>query len=55
MSEKIKAILDAVTERVFAYKPKEKGLQAKKIGRRVKRQKKNAEAEEGQDDRESSI
>lgn len=38
MSERIKAILDAVTDRVLAYKPKDKGLQAKKIGRRVKRQ-----------------
>lgn len=55
MTERIKAILDAVTERVFAYKPKDKGLQAKKIGRRVKRQKNKAEAQDDQDDRESSI
>lgn len=51
MTERIKAILDAVTDRVFAYKPKDKGLAAKKIGRRVKREQKKAE----DDDRESSI
>lgn len=51
MTERIKAILDAVTDRVFAHKPKDKGLQAKKIARRVKRQRKKGE----DDDRESSI
>lgn len=51
MSEAIRAILDAVTDRVLAFRPAEKGQQAKKIGRRVKRQRK----EGGQDDRESSI
>lgn len=37
MSEAIKSILDAVTQRVLAYRPKDKGQQAKKIERRVKR------------------
>jgi hypothetical protein len=43
MSERIKAILDAVTDRVFAYRPADKGQQAKKVARRVKRQRKKAE------------
>ncbi len=51
MTERIKAILDAVTDRVFAYRPADKGQQAKKIERRVKRQRKK----EDKDDRESSI
>ena len=55
MTERIKAILDAVTDRVLSYKPKDRGLQEKKIGRRVNRQKKKAEAGEAQDDGESSI
>lgn len=38
MTERIKAILDAVTDRVFAYRPADKGQQAKKIERRVKRE-----------------
>lgn len=51
MTERIKAILDAVTDRVFAYKPKDKGLAAKKAARRIKRQ-----SEKGaRDDRKSSI
>jgi hypothetical protein len=45
MTERIKAILDAVTDRVLAYRPKDKGQQAKKIERRVKRQRK-AKADE---------
>lgn len=51
MTEKIRTILDAVTARVLAYRPKDKGLQAKKVGRRVKRTAKK----EAHDDRESSI
>lgn len=51
MSEAIRAILDAVTDRVLSFRPAEKGQQAKKIQRRVKRQRK----EDGQDDRESSM
>lgn len=43
MSEAIRKILDAVTDRVFAYRPRDKGQQAKKIERRVKRQRKKAE------------
>jgi hypothetical protein len=31
VTERIKAILDAVTDRVFAYRPKDKGQQAEKI------------------------
>lgn len=37
MTERVKAILDAVTNLVFAYQPKDKGLAAKKTARRVKR------------------
>ncbi len=51
MTDQIKAILDTVTDRVLAYRPKDKGLAAKKIARRVKRQRKK----EAHDDRESSI
>lgn len=43
MTEKIQSILDAVTARVLAYRPKDKGQQAKKIERRVKRQRKKEE------------
>ena len=50
MSEKIRAILDAVTEKVLAYRPVDKGLAAKKTARRLKRQAKR----ESQSDRESS-
>ena len=45
MTERIKAILDAVTDRVLAYRPKDTGQQAKKIEQRVKRQRK-AKADE---------
>lgn len=51
MSDAIRAILDAVTDRVLAYRPADKGQQAKKVARRVARQRKR----DGQDDRESSI
>ena len=43
MTDHIKAILDAVTDRVLAYRPADKGQQAKKVARRVKRQRKKAE------------
>jgi hypothetical protein len=43
VAERIKAILDAVTDRVLAYRPKDKGEWAKKTERRVKRQRKKAE------------
>ena len=43
MTERIKAILDAVTDRVLAYRPADKGQQAKKVARRVKRERKKAE------------
>lgn len=51
MTDKIHAILDAVTARVLSYHPKDKGLAAKKTERRLKRQAKK----EAHDDRESSI
>ncbi len=44
MSDKIKAVLDAVTDAVFSYRPKDKGQQAKKLKRKAKK-----------DDRQSSI
>lgn len=44
MSDKIKAVLDAVTDAVFSYRPKDKGKQAKKLKRKAKK-----------DDRKSSI
>lgn len=37
MSEKIRAIPDAVTEKVLSYRPVDKGLAAKKTARRLKR------------------
>ena len=51
MTEKVLAALDAITTRVLGYRPKDKGLATKKIGRRVKR----AAKKETHDDRESSI
>lgn len=47
MSEKIRAVLDAVTDRVFAYRPKDKGEWAKRTERKVRRRRKR----EAQDDR----
>lgn len=43
MTERIKAILDAVTDRVLAYRPADKGQQAKKVARRVNSQRKAVE------------
>lgn len=43
MTEKIRDVLDAVADRVLAYRPKDKGEWAKKTERRVKRQRKKAE------------
>ena len=43
MTERIKKILDAVTDKVMAYRPAAKGQQAKRVERRVKRQRKKAE------------
>jgi hypothetical protein len=43
MSEKIRAILDAVADRVLSYRPADKGQQAKRVERRVKRERKKAE------------
>lgn len=43
MSDAIRAILDAVTDRVLAYRPKEKGQWAKQTKRKVKHQRKKAE------------
>lgn len=51
MTEKIRAVLDVMTKRVFSYRPADKGLAAKKAERRVKRVAKK----EAHDDRESSI
>lgn len=39
MSEAIKRILEAVTDKVLAYRPVDKGLAAKKTKRRISRQK----------------
>jgi hypothetical protein len=51
MTEKVLAALDVITSRVLSYRPKDKGLAAKKVERRVKR----AAKKEAHDDRESSI
>jgi len=51
MTEKIRAVLDAITDVVLSYRPAAKGLAAKKTERRVKR----AAKKETHDDRESSI
>lgn len=37
MTERIKAVLDAVTEKVLAYRPVDKGLAAKKTKRKLAR------------------
>ncbi|MGZ8343720.1 MAG: hypothetical protein ACXWUO_09005 [Allosphingosinicella sp.] len=37
MTERIKAVLDAVTDRVLAYRPVDKGLAAKKAARKLRR------------------
>jgi hypothetical protein len=51
MTEKVLTALNAITARVLSYRPKDKGLAAKKTERRLKRQAKK----EAHDDRESSI
>jgi hypothetical protein len=51
MTEKVLAALNAITTRVLGYRPKDKGLAAKKTERRVKRVVKK----EAHDARESSI
>lgn len=51
MTEKALAALDAITSRVLSYRPKDKGLAAKKTARKMKR----AAKKEAHDDRESSI
>lgn len=51
MTEKVLAALDAITTHVFGYRPKGKGLAAKKTERWLKRQAKKG----AHDDRESSI
>lgn len=37
MTERIKAILDAVTEKVLSYRPVDKGLASKKMKRKIQR------------------
>ena len=37
MTERIRTILDAVSAKVLAYRPADKGQQAKKVEQRVKR------------------
>ena len=37
MAEKIRAIIDAVTDKVLSYRPVDKGLAAKKTARKMKR------------------
>lgn len=37
MTERIKAIVDAVTDKVLAYRPVDKGLAAKKTKRKIQR------------------
>lgn len=37
MSEKIRAIIDAVTDKVLSYRPVDKGLAAKKTKRKLAR------------------
>ena len=44
MSDAIRAILDAATDRVLAYRPKDKGEWAKRTERRVKRQRNDIQA-----------
>jgi hypothetical protein len=51
MTERIKAILDAVTAKVLAHRPVDKGLAAKRVSRSLKRQAKKGD---DRDDRQSS-
>jgi hypothetical protein len=44
MTERIKAILDAATEKVLSYRPVDKGLAVKKAARKLKRKAKADEA-----------
>jgi len=48
MSEAIKRILDAVTDKVLSYRPVDKGLAAKKTKRRLSRVRK---AQQSSDER----
>lgn len=50
MTERIKAVLDAVTAKVLSYRPVDKGLAAKKTKRKLARKAKK----ESQSDRKSS-
>jgi len=42
MTERIKAILDRVTDKVLSYRPVDKGLAAKKTKRKIVRKMKRA-------------
>jgi hypothetical protein len=44
MTEKIRAIIDAVTDKVLGYRPVDKGLAAKKTKRKIQRKAKRDEA-----------
>ncbi len=51
MTEKVLSALQGITARVLSYRPKDKGVAAKKTERRLKRQAKK----EAHNDREPSI
>ncbi len=48
MSEAIRKILDAVTDRVLAYRPKDKGVAATKMRDQIKKAERKAKREEGE-------
>ena len=48
MSEKIRAILDAVTDHVLAYRPKDKGLAAEKVRKQIERAQRKAKKDLGE-------
>ena len=48
MSEKIRQIIDAVTDKVLSYRPVDKGLAAKKTKRRLSRVRKTQQTSDGE-------
>ena len=48
MTERIKAIIDAVTDKVLGYRPVDKGLAAKKTKRRLSRVRKTQQTSDSE-------
>jgi hypothetical protein len=54
MSERIKVILDAVTDKVLSYRPVDKGLAAKRTKRRLRRAAKSQHYPDAESDKRSA-